>query len=185
MGGQHCSLLHSPPLKPCSPHPKFMPCFLGTHTPSGSCHDCCSTGKPRRTAEGFEVPPRPCPVFLAGVCTSLWHFYLLLEVPLLSEQRRQKMMLPSSCINGSLVGTMLFSQMDTLCSNLDQGLWDRNRFYCLRVILAVPPPYTHSKHAHASPPFPSPFCSSDIPVDPMAESLQGAADPTLPFACSD
>lgn len=143
MGGQHCSLLLSPPLKPCSPHPKFMPCFPGTHPPSGPCHDCCSTGKPRRTAEGFEVPPRPCPVFLSGVCASLWYFCLLLEVPLLSEQRRQKMMLPSSCINGSLVGTVLFSQMDTLCSNLDQGFWDRNRFYCLRVIIAVPPPYTH------------------------------------------
>lgn len=142
-----------------------MPCFPGTHRPSGPFHDGCSTGKPRWTAGGSEFPPGPCPGFLPGVCASLWHFYLLLEVPLLSERRRQKMMLPSACICGSLVGTVLFSQMDTLCSNLDQGLWDRNCFCCLRVILAVSPPDTHRQTCLCltSLPFPSPFERSQNP----------------------
>lgn len=79
-------------------------------------------------------------------------------------------MLPPACLSVSLMVTV-FSQMDTLI-NPDPGLWGLDSIYHLKVILTIP---SHLKHA--SPSFPSPFCSSDIPSGPVAESLQGAAEP--------
>lgn len=127
---------------------------------SPSCHpcDCCFAEKPGWTAEGFEVPLRPCQVFLRGLPLPL--ACLPTAWGPISTWTGETVNDAAFCLYLGISGShWALASDDPLRTNPDQGLWGLNRVYCLPAVRSPHLP-THSP----------------MPASPLPSLLHSAAE---------